>query len=115
MDEQPKHTPKIQHVEPPPIMLYSVTGERLDGIKEACSTVGQDLSFALASFSVGLTVLITYLTVPQLTNNQQTFCLVVMLICAVVFLYTGIRWFTSRNSAARIIDAIRRSDQPDSE
>lgn len=114
MGKQRSHTPEIQHVKPPPIMLYSVTGDQLQRIKEACSQVSHDLSFALAALSVGLTALTTFLAVSQLTDKQQTFFIVLMLICAVVFLYTGIRWFVSRNKAASIIDAIRQSDQPES-
>ncbi len=113
MDDQRSINPKIQYIEPPPIKWYGVSGDQLDRIKEACSQVGHDLSFALTALSVGLTGLITLLTVPQLTDKQQTFFLVLTIICGVVFLYTGIRWIGSRNKAACIIDAIRQSDQPE--
>lgn len=114
MGKQRSHTPEIQHVEPPPIMVYSVTGDRLDRIEEACSHVGYDFTFAVTSLSVGVTLLATYFTVPQLTDKQQALMFTLMILCLAVLLYTGIRWLRSRNKAVSIIDAIRGSDQPES-
>lgn len=107
--------PKIEYVAPPPIKWYGVSGERLDRIEEACSDVGHDLSFALAAGSAGVTSLITYFSISQLTSNQRIVFLVVMAISGAVFLYTGIRWLRTRNKAKRMIDAIRASDQPKGE
>lgn len=108
-------TPEIQYVAPPPIKWYGVSGDQLDRIKEACSHVGYDFSFALSSLSIGVTLLGTFYSLPQLTDLQRAIFISLMVLCAVVFVYTGIRWCFSRNKAASIIDAIRRSDQPESQ
>lgn len=107
--------PKIEYVTPPPIKWYGVSGDQLDRIEEACSEVGHDLSFALAAGSIGVTSLITYISVSQLTINQRITFICVMIISAAVFLYTGIRWLRTRKKAKRMIDAIRASDQPEGE
>ena len=115
MTDKRIRAPKIEFVPPPPIKWYGVSGDQLDRIEEACSDVGHDLSFALAAGSVGVTSLITYFSVSQLTSKQRIIFVAVMVISAALFLYTGIRWFRTRNKAKRLIDAIRASDQPESE
>ncbi|MEK6702213.1 MAG: hypothetical protein AABZ53_08115 [Planctomycetota bacterium] len=113
MARQRNHTPEIKYVAPPPIVMYQVSGDQLDRIKEECSQVGHDLSFALAAGGSGLTTVTTLLTVPQLTDKQQGLFLVLSIALGLVFLYTGVRWFWARRKAPAIIDSIRRSDQPE--
>lgn len=112
MDDQQSPAPKIVFVEPPEIQLHVITGDQLDRIKEASTQVNHDLSFAIGAFSVGATLLTTYVSVPELTDRQQGVFLILTAVCVVVFLYTGIRWLRRRETAAGIIDAIRQPDQP---
>lgn len=107
-------TPEIQYVAPPPIKMYSVSGDRLDRIQEACSQVGHAFSIALTALSIDVTLIVTKLTVSQLTDNQKNILILLILIFTGAFLVTGYLWYRSRNKAATIIDAIRRSDQPES-
>ncbi|GJM19489.1 MAG: hypothetical protein DHS20C14_17020 [Phycisphaeraceae bacterium] len=107
MPKQSGPRPKIEYVEPPPIKWYGVSGDQLQRIKESCSSVGHDLSFALSSVSVGVTLIVTALTISQLTSVQQITFWVLAGICGVVFLYTGIRWLRSCNRACVIIESIQ--------
>lgn len=113
MATQKRPAAKIEYVDPPPIKVYQVYDQQLDQLEEASSQVGHDFSFALASLSIGITTLVTRQSISQLTPHQRMFFSTVAILSAVVFLYTGIRWFGTRNVARNVIDDIRNWTQPE--
>ena len=105
-------TPEIIFNPPPPIQLYSVNGDQLQRIEESCSSVGEDLTFAIASFSTGLAFLIALLTG---TFSETVFAIFVALVilCSIISLYTGLKWRRGKNAVRAAITAIRGPTQPE--
>jgi hypothetical protein len=90
----------------PPMEVYQVSDQELKQIEETHGHVGQDLTFAIAFFSFGLAFLIALLTA-SLSDSQHLIFMNVVIICGVVSLYTGIRWWRARKKVPNVIANIR--------
>jgi threonine/homoserine/homoserine lactone efflux protein len=86
--------------------VYQVSDQELKQIEETYGHVGQDLTFAIAFFSFGLAFLIALLTA-TLSEFHRLIFINVVIICGVVFLYTGIRWWRTRKTVPNVIANIR--------
>ncbi len=97
----------------PRIEVYRVTEHELDSIEQGAINVAQDLTFAVASFSCGVSFLIALL-VGALSQAVFTVFWIIVILSGVVFLYTGIRWLRARKTAPTVIGRIRsRRVEPD--
>ena len=90
----------------PKIETYEVTDDELERIEESCSSVGQDLTFAVASLSICLTLFAALLSAP-FTRTAQTLFLVIVVVSAFVSVYTGVRWYRAQTATRGIIAKIR--------
>jgi len=113
MDGQQKKEPDIVTYRIPRIEVYQVTDDELGRIEEGCSQVGQDLTFAVAFLSFAIAFFITLLT-GTLSDLKRGIFIVTVVVCAVVSLYTGMRWMRARKRAPNVIANIRsRKDNPE--
>ena len=58
----PDHDPEVVTYRIPRIEVYQVTDDEMRRIEDGCNLVGQDLTFAVASLSVGASFLVALLT-----------------------------------------------------
>jgi len=113
MTAQRKDGTEIVTYKIPRIEVYQVTDDEIKRIEEGMGQVGEDLTFAVASLSFAIAFFITLSTVP-LTDLLQTIFIAIVIICVIVFLYTGVRWWRARTTASNVITSIRsRKDNPD--
>jgi Flp pilus assembly protein TadB len=113
MAAQKKRDTEIVTYKIPRIEVYQVTDDELRRVEEGSGQVGQDLTFAVASLSFATAFLITLCTT-SLTDPLRSIFIAVVIVCTVVFLYTGARWWRTRRIASRVITSIRsRKDNPD--
>ena len=113
MDAQSKDGPEIVTYKIPRIEVYQVTDDELNRIEEGYAQVGQDLTFATASLSAGLTLLIALLTA-HFSEGLRDFFIAVVVICTFVCVYTGARFLRARAKAPGVIAKIRsRKTDPD--
>lgn len=115
--EDPPSRPNPEFVfhRPPPIEIYQVRGDQLDRIEEDCGQVDHDLTFSIATGSIAITLCATLLTT-EASDSVQTIFIVATVVCFLVSLYTGIRWFRRRRSIPKVLQIIRsrQSDNPSS-
>jgi hypothetical protein len=90
----------------PPMEVYRVFDHELKQIEETHGRVGQDITFAIAFFSFGLAFLIALLTA-TLSDSRRLIFINIVIICGVVSLYTGIRWWRARKKVPNVIASIR--------
>lgn len=100
-------TPDIEYVEPPPIKGYFVISDQLERIQDTSSTIGHDFSIFLASVSIFVTSLLTYLSVSTLTDLHRSIFLMVMAVTLLLSIYTILRWHKARKKLDFIIDSIK--------
>ena len=113
MDVQKNQAPEIVTYRIPRIEVYQVTDDELRRIEEGSGQVDQDLTFAVAFLSFAIAFLITLSTV-TLSDLMRSIFIAVIIICTVVFLYTGARWWRRRKTASNVIASIRsRKDNPE--
>ena len=79
----------------PKLETYEVADHELERIEESCSSVSQDLTFAVASLSICLTLLAALLSA-TFTETAQTLFLVIAVVSAFVSIYTGARWYRTQ-------------------
>ena len=114
MNQPPEEFQVITH-RIPQIEVYQVTDDELKRIEDGYGQVGQDLTFAVTSLSLCIAFGIALLT-GTFSERLFVFLLVLVIICAVVALYTGIRWFRARREAPSVIATIRaRKTEPESD
>ena len=112
MNQPPEQLQVITH-RIPRIEVYQVTDDELKRIEDGYGQVGQDLTFAVTSLSFCIAFGIALLT-GKFSERLFVFLLVLVIICAVVALYTGIRWFRARRAAPNVIATIRaRKTEPE--
>jgi hypothetical protein len=112
MDLSQKQDPEIVTYKIPRIEVYQVTDDELNRVEEQSGQVGQDLTFAVASGSVGLSFLITVLT-GQLSTGLTVAFISVVFACGFTFIYTGFRWWRTRGMLAKVLAKIRsRKSEP---
>lgn len=98
----------------PPIEIYEVTDDELALIEESCRSLGQDLSFAIASLSICASFVIA-LSSASPSGTVRTLYFIVVVVTFVVFAYTGWRWLAARRRSPEIIQRIRsRKVDPES-
>jgi len=113
MDAQSKDSPEIVTHRIPRIEIYQATDDELNRIEEGYTQVGLDLTFAMTSLSSGLAFLIALLTA-TLSERVRLLFIAVVVLCAVVFLYTGTKWWRMRKAGPNVIAKIRsRKSDPE--
>lgn len=113
MAAQKKQETEIVTYKIPRIEVYQVTDDELRRIEEGTGQIGEDLTFAVAALSFAIAFLITLATTP-LTDLLKTIFIAVIIICTIVFFYTGARWWRVRTTASKAIASIRsRKDNPE--
>ncbi len=96
----------------PRIEVYQVTDDELCRIEEGCSRVSQDFNFATNFLSFGIAFFIALLTA-TFSESLRTIFIIILVVCGVVFLYTGARWWRQRKKAPSVIAKIRsRKTEP---
>ena len=88
------------------IETYEVADNELERIEESFSSVSQDLTFAVASLSICLSLLAALLSA-TFTQTAQTLFLVIVVVSAFVGVYTGARWYRAQPATHGIIAKIR--------
>jgi len=112
MDVRKKQDPEIVTYRIPRIEVYQVTDDELKRIEEGSGHIDQDLTFAVAFLSFAIAFVITLATA-TLSDLLRSIFIVVIIICTIVFLYTGTRWWRTRKTASNITAGIRsRKDNP---
>jgi hypothetical protein len=99
--------PEIVTYRIPRIEVYQVTDDELRRIEEAGGQVGQDLTFAVAALSICVSFLIA-LTTATLSDLTRNIFIALVIVSAVVFSYTGLRWYRTRRTGPDTIASIRR-------
>lgn len=102
----PREDPEVVTYRIPRIEVYQVTDDELRRIEDGFGQVGQDLTFAVASLSFCIAFAITLATA---TLSEQLFMIFLSLvvISALVALYTGVRWWRAKKAAPAVIATIR--------
>jgi hypothetical protein len=98
--------PQIVTYTIPKIEVYQVTDSELTTIETSHGHVSQDFTFATISLSLGVAFLIALLTTTPSSATSIIFTIVII-VCAFVFLYTGIRWWRTRNTLPNVVADIR--------
>lgn len=112
MTSQKNNNPEIIEYRIPRIEVYHVTDEELYSLEEDYGQVNQDLTFAVASLSIGASFLIALLT-GEFLPSLRLFFWAVTISCSVAFLYTGCKWWTKKQSVPRVVGKIRsRKTEP---
>ena len=99
--------PEIVTYKIPRIEMYQVADYQLKRLEEGYAQVGQDLTFATASLSSGLAFLIALVTA-TFSEWIRVLLWAIVIICGLVFLYTGARWWRARKEVPDVIAEIRR-------
>lgn len=111
MSDQKQDEPQIVTHRIPSIDLYQVSEDELNRIEEGYAHVGQDFSFAIASLSIGASFVVALLSA-SVSDRVFSFFVSIIIISGVVFLYTGIRWWSNRKKAPDAIAKIRSRKIP---
>lgn len=112
MSQPPDEVQIITH-RIPRIEVYQVTDDELQRIEDGYGQVGQDLTFAVTSLSFSVAFAIALAT-GRFSDKVFALFLILMIIFAVVALYTGFRWFRVRRAAPNVIATIRaRKTEPE--
>ena len=98
--------PEVVTYRIPRIEVYQVTDDEIRRIEEGCAHVGQDLTFAVASLSICVSFLVALFSA-TLTQASQTAFVIIIVISAVVCVYTGFRWWRERRATPDTIAKIR--------
>ena len=106
MNGDPRDEPEIVTHRIPKIEVYQITEQELERIEEGIGSVSQDLTFAVASLSAGISFLIALLAGTLSQTVFITFTIIVI-VCGVVFLYTGIKWWRTKRITPNVIARIR--------
>jgi hypothetical protein len=99
-----REEPEIVTYRIPRIEVYQVTDDELKRIEEGSSQTGQDLTFAIASFSIAISFAIALFT-GTFSHPVSLVLTVALMFCGGFGLYTGFRW---RRARARTPDAIAK-------
>lgn len=101
-----REDPEVVTYRIPRIEVYQVTDDELRRIEDGFGQVGQDLTFAVASLSVCIAFAITLVTA-TLSEKLFAIFLSLVVIAALVALYTGARWWRTKRAAPTVIATIR--------
>lgn len=108
----PDKDPEVVTYRIPRIEVYQVTDDEIRRIEDGCSNVGQDLTFAVASLSICASFSVALLTA-TLTQAVRAFFIGIVIISAVVCVYTGSKWWQTRKATPDTIAKIRsRKTEP---
>ncbi len=112
MESPKRDSPEVVTYRIPIIEVYHVTDDELRRLEEGCSQVGQDLTFAIASLSLGVAFAIALMT-GDFRQPVGGILLTLTVVCLVVALYTGIRWWRARGITPDVVAKIRsRKTEP---
>lgn len=89
------------------VVIFEVMGEDLEHLEKETLTVGEDFSFALASFSIALSFTVTLSTVVIPDGKRYDVFWIIMLLGYISGLFFGVRWFRGRKQFKGIITKIR--------
>jgi len=96
----------------PRIEVYQLTDDEICRIEEVCGQVNQDFSFATTFLSFGIAFLLALLTA-TFSERLHTIFIIVVVICGIGFLYTGIPWWGQRKKVPDVVAKIRsRKTEP---
>jgi hypothetical protein len=96
----------------PRIEVYQVTDDELCRIEEECGKVSQDFAFSTSFLSFGIAFTIALLTAP-FSEWLRTVFVILVIVCGVGCLYTGIRWWSQRRKVPEVVAKIRsRKTEP---
>ncbi len=101
-----REEPQVITYRIPRIEVYQVTEDELGRIEEGFGQVGQDYTFAVASLSCCIAFAIALATA-SLPAQLFIIFLSLVVISALVALYTGVRWWRVRKTAPAVIATIR--------
>ena len=90
----------------PRIEVYQVTDDELCRIEEGHGRVSQDFTFATNFLSFAVAFFIALLTGTYSDRLRTTF-IAFTIICALGFLYTGVRWWMNKTRVPNVIAKIR--------
>ena len=107
MQHQDGGVPDIVTYRIPRIEVYQVTDDELSRLEQESKQVAHDLTFALASGSVVVTLVVALLT-GTFNGNVGATLAIAALVFAIVATYTGVRWLRGRGKASNVITSIRR-------
>jgi hypothetical protein len=102
----PQEEPQVITHRIPRIEVYQVTDDELRRIEDGFGRVDQDLTFAVASLSSCIAFAIALATA-SLSERLFIIFLSLVLISALVAVYTGVRWWRARKAAPAAIATIR--------
>lgn len=105
---QPPAEPQIVTYSIPRIRIevYQLTDDELSRIEEGYGQVGQDLTFAVTSLSFCIAFIIALITA-SFSERLFIIFLSLVVVFALVALYTGIRWWRARKAAPTVIATVR--------
>ena len=113
MDKQGNDSPQIVTHKIPKIEVFQISDDELRRINDRITQVGQDFSFMLTSFSIGITLIFSLMTGAINPEYKLVFKVAVGM-SIVVTLYTGIKWIRYRKSTMDVISRIRdRRENPE--
>jgi len=96
----------------PRIEVYQITDDEMCRIEEGCGHVSQDFGFATFFLSFGVAFFIALVSA-QFSDKLRPVFIVVVVICGVGALYTGIRWWMQKGKVPEVIAKIRsRKTEP---
>jgi hypothetical protein len=112
MDDLPKST-EIVTYRIPRIEVYPVTDDEMCRIEEGCGRVSEDFAFAMSFLSFGVAFLIALMTATFSETRRIVFVIIVV-VCGIGFLYTGVRWLMQKEKVPEVIAKIRsRKTEPE--
>ena len=104
--------PQIVTYQIPKIEVYQVTDAELTSMETSHGQVGQDFTIAVTSLSLGVAFVLALLT-GTFQPAWETTIKILTAMCGFSFIYTGIRWWRTRNVLPRVITEIRSRKVPD--
>jgi len=94
-------THRIPHIE-----VYHVTDDELSRIEESHGQVGLDFTFAVSSLTTCISFGIAIATA-KFSDKQLAVFVGLVVISGIIALYTGIKWWRSKNKVPSVISSIR--------
>ena len=94
------------------LVIYEVTSDEIENIKTETLKIPEDLTFAIAGFSIGVSFLIVLLTVDIVSARIFQVFFILCLLGFIVGIYCGFRWLRGRRTFESTIKRIERRVGP---
>jgi hypothetical protein len=94
------------------LVIYEVTSDEIANLKAETLRISEDLAFAIAGISIGLSFLVVLLTVEILSPRIFDAFFILSLVGFIVGAYCGFRWIRGRKSFEGTITRIERRVGP---